>query len=222
MDRLAGAQAWKGRGVMETVHVSVRELPRSIQDALRAVGYHRQDVGIEASERVHATSCGWGGRRAYFAIVNLETGERNISQGSWGGPNPYESPAVDQIHQPPVEIPPNGAAIKGYESSGPGYPCTATIYVRPETLAPMLPPAEEITAEELGCLYCYSAIRPGAYRTEYLARYRVRPETIDDLVRRGYLERNRGGATKITTKGKNTRGGRHPAEVQSQSERLSK
>lgn len=122
-----------------------------------------------------------------------------------GGPNPFESKPVDQIYRPPIELPPNVAVITGYESSGYGYPCSATIRVNPVTLTPMLPPVEELNKNELACLYCYDAIKAGKYRSQYLAG--LKQEVIDGMVARGYLERNKAGATKITTKGKNARRG---------------
>ena len=54
-------------------------------------------------------------------------------------------------------------------------------------------------------LYCFAAIKGGEYRRDEMRRRNVSAATVDSLVERGYLKRNRAGATQITTQGKNAR-----------------
>jgi hypothetical protein len=71
----------------------------------------------------------------------------------------------------------------------------------------MLPTrGEQVSKVELDALYCHHAITGGQYRRDELARRAVPAETVDALVSRGLLARNRAGATSITTAGKNAVG----------------
>jgi hypothetical protein len=125
--------------------------------------------------------------------VNLDTGERKSMIGSWGGGNMFTSTLVDAGSEM-AELPANGAVIKGTM----GYPRTyATIYAHPNALGRFLPAGEddrdELTAEELQALYCFVCIKGGEYRREELRRRSVSDSTVDGLVSRGYLKRNRAG-----------------------------
>jgi hypothetical protein len=51
--------------------------------------------------------------------MNLENGKHEITYGSWGGSNPYETKAVDHDSKK-RKIPRNGVIILG--SEGGGYP----------------------------------------------------------------------------------------------------
>jgi hypothetical protein len=89
-----------------------------------------------------------------------------------------------------------------------GYPRTfATIYAHPNTIGRFLPSGaeEELTREEEQAIYCFAALKGGEYRRDEMRRRGVSTATVDALVERGYLKRNRAGATAITTKGKNAR-----------------
>jgi hypothetical protein len=133
--------------------------------------------------------------------VNVETGERQIRYGSWGGANMFNPGNQVDNDDASYPIPVNGAAIKG--SEGGSRPVSARIYVRPDALAPMLPPVAALTPTETGALYCYKALKSGQYRQDELRRYAVDAATIDGLVSRGYLKRASNGSTSITTEGKN-------------------
>jgi hypothetical protein len=104
-----------------------------------------------------------------------------------------------------LAIPPNGCVIKGTT----GYPRTfAWIYAHPQAMGRYLAsgaPDEELTDGEQQAIYCFAAIKGGEYRRDEMRRRGVTTATVDGLVQRGYLKRNRAGATAITTKGKNAR-----------------
>jgi hypothetical protein len=192
------------------MYVSVKDLPPAVVKALDGVGYGRTDIEVKAGTTVTLGSSGGKGKRSFVSLVNLSTGEARTEYGSWGGPNMFDrSNRVDNDHQS-YPLPSNGVAITG--SSGGGHPVWAQLHVPATMVDRMLPAAgETLTDEEQDALYCYKAIKGGQYRTDALRRLHVHPATVDSLVERGYLERNRAGATKITTKGKNafdgTRGG---------------
>jgi hypothetical protein len=64
---------------------------------------------------------------------------------------------------------------------------------------------ETLTDSEQQAIYCFAAIKGGEYRRDEMRRRNVTDDVVDSLVSRGYLKRNKAGATQITTKGKNAR-----------------
>jgi hypothetical protein len=183
------------------MHVQVKELIPALRDALASVRYGGADVRVEAAERVDSYSEGGTGSRGFCIVVNLDTGARERIVGSWGGGNMFVRSLVDSGSER-VELPPNGALVKGTM----GYPRTfATIYAHPAAVGRFLPSGEEeeLSAEEQNAMFCFVGLKGGAYRREELSRRRVSDSTVESLISRGYLKRNRAGATQATTKGKN-------------------
>lgn len=181
------------------MHIKISDLPQHLQNALNALGYRRADISVEGKDKVTLLDCGSDGRRAFVCIVNLATGERQTTRGSWGGPNmfsPKNSVDNDQNYYP---IPKNGAVIKGLE----GGQVYANVYVAPETIAPMLPAKPEVTDDEQSILYAYSALKSGPYRKEQIDRVKNSAQVIDGMVTKGWLKRNAAGSVQITTDGKN-------------------
>lgn len=185
------------------MHVEVKELSAAIRRALESVSYGARDIRVVAAESVESGSGAGAGSRGFATAVNVETGERKTITGDWGGSG-LGRHTLDQPGQR-MEIPPNGVVIKGSM----GYPRTfATIYAHPQTFGAMLPsgePAEQLTDADQQAIYCFAAIKGGEYRRDEMRRRNVTEATVDSLVERGYLKRNRAGATQITTKGKNAR-----------------
>jgi hypothetical protein len=187
------------------MYIDVRECPPHVRAALEAIGYGARDIELVAAESFSPYSEAGKGSRGVCVIVNLATGEREQLRGSWGGSNPFARTLVDDS-QELVPMPANAAVIKGQT----GYPRTfARILVHPDALPRLLPAAEQdrdaLTDAEQQAIYCFAAIKGGAYRRDELARRNVSAATVDDLVARGYLKRARNGATSITTRGKNAR-----------------
>jgi hypothetical protein len=185
------------------MYVETKQLIPALRDALESVGYGAKDVRLEAAEKVDSYSEGGTGSRGFLIAINLDTGERKRMTGSWGGGNMFTSSLVDTGSES-VPLPPNGAVIKGTT----GYPRTfATIYAHPSAIGQFLPAGandrDELTPEELQALYCFDCIKGGEYRREELRRRDVSDSTVEGLVSRGYLKRNKAGATSITTAGKN-------------------
>jgi hypothetical protein len=185
------------------MHVIVKELTPIIQKALKSVRYGAQDIRVEPAEQVSAYSEGSRGQKGFVLVLNLDTGQQKIITGSWGGGNMFTNTLVDDGSED-VQLPVNGVVIKGQI----GYPRTfATLYCHPEMFPKLLPSGDEevLTEAEQQALYCFAAIKGGKYREDELRRRNVAYGTVDLLVERGYLKRNRAGATQITTKGKNAR-----------------
>jgi len=187
------------------MHAEVKTLSPHVRSALKSVDYGCADIEIEAAESIDAYSEGNRGSRGFTMALNLDTGARKTIGGSWGGANPWNASPVDDGSEV-APIPENGCVIKGSM----GYPRTfARIYAHPNAVgAYLLPsgePAEDLTEAEQQAIYCFAAIKGGEYRRDEMRRRNVSPETVDSLVSRGYLKRNRAGATQITTAGKNAR-----------------
>lgn len=188
------------------MHVEVSELNPRVRDALKSVGYGARDIRVEAAESVEARTSANDGARGFMLALNLATGESKRFTGDWGGAGLGRNP-IDWTDER-VAIPEHGIVIKGST----GYPRTfATIYAHPSAVGAYLLPsgaadgADELSELEQQALYCFGAIKGGEYRRDEMRRRGVTPDVVDALVARGYLKRNRAGATQITTRGKNAR-----------------
>lgn len=187
------------------MHIEVKELSPVVRAALKSVGYGAADVRVEATETVSSYSGANQGQRGFLLALNLQTGAREGFHGNWGGGG-LAAPANPVDAEVSIPIPEHGIVIKGQQ----GYPRTfATIYAHPHAVGAYLLPSGEALAElselEQQAIYCFAAIKGGEYRRDEMRRRGVDAETVDGLVERGYLKRNRAGATQITTKGKNAR-----------------
>lgn len=193
---------------MKDLYVNVKEIPQALQDALQQIGYHRKDIQVKASEEVDVTCYGGDGMRGIAIAVDLASNRiSNIARGSWGGPNPFETNPLD-VNGALTKIPVNGAVITGIE--GGGKPTYAVVSVHPDSLAKWLPSGgDDVTEKESWALEIFASLKSCARKDE-LDRYKITSQEIDGLVERGYLKRNKSGATSITTKGKNKRSGRLP------------
>lgn len=185
-----------------SIHMAVRDLPHTLQAALKGVGYGRKEIRVERRETVSIACMGGDGMRGFAVVVNLSTGDRREHWGSWGGPNMFSSPRVDCDREEHA-LPPDGAVIRG--STGGGKPVYATITVHPSCMILALPPATAVTPRQVQILATIAGIR-GGYRKEYLERGRVRTDEIDALVTAGMLARNRAGAISVTIAGRNACG----------------
>jgi hypothetical protein len=186
------------------MHAEVKSLSPHLRDALKSVRYGAADIEVIPAESIEVMVAGGDGMRGFVIGLNLATGERKGLSGSWGGANMFTANPIDSSPEQ-LAIPPNGCVIKGTT----GYPRTfAWIYAHPQAMGRYLAsgaPDEELTDGEQQAIYCFAAIKGGEYRRDEMRRRGVTTATVDGLVQRGYLKRNRAGATAITTKGKNAR-----------------
>lgn len=177
----------------------VSTLPTALQNALSSLRYNRADISVKASE-AFSLRCGSGqGQRAFVCVVNLETGDRSLTLGSWGGANMFNPQNAVDLDDTSHPILPNMAVITGSE----GEKVFASIAVAPATLAPMLPSGPTVDARDMRILACYKSLKSGTYRTEALARLKCEETDLERLAAAGLLKRARNGATQITTEGKN-------------------
>ena len=183
------------------MYAKVADLPHVLQQALKSVGYGKKDIEVKTAETVRLSLQGGDGYRAFSTLVNLSTGQYETTMGSWGGSNMFNpSNPVDNDRQA-YALPQGGAVIKGIE--GGGRPVLATITLHPANVVPWLPATTELTEVERKTLACFKGRKPGPYRNDALANAGSTPAIVDSLMVRGYLSRNRAGATQITTEGRN-------------------
>jgi len=189
-------------------HVPVRDLPRVVQQALKSVGYHKTDVELVPSETfTRGGGSAFEGNRAYNVFVNLKTNKYQSEYGSWGGSNAFEQKGAD-VDTAKRPLPDGILHIQG-EGGGRGN--FARIYVNPQTLAPLMPAAEEVTDEEQKAIRIIDGIK-SSYRDDEFRRARLGPYSLNNpiiqsLLSKGMVKTNRAGAIMITTKGKNARTG---------------
>lgn len=195
-------------------YAKVRELPESLQAALKSVGYARPDVEIQAKEKASRFSGGWSGQRAFCCIVDMATGRFETDHGSWGGSNMFNPGNAVDNDTNTYTIPPNVAVITG--SSG-GRGTFADITLRPDAIAPLLPAKAEVSPREAWIIYTFAHLTNAGRKNEWArhdlasGKRHVAPSEaeLDALAARGFLKRARNGATQITTEGRNTEKNRY-------------
>lgn len=194
---------------MVSEYVATKDLPDVVREALKSVGYGRADIAVETGTTVTLSSSGGKGSRAFATLVNLANRTYQTSWGSWGGQNAFtpDNPVDNDSNSYP--LPAHGVAIRG--SRGGGRPVFATLYVPSAMRAKILPAATaELDETDKTALYCYKVYKGGEYRRDELNRHKIGETVISSLVDRGYLTRNRAGATAITTTGRNAVGDYRP------------
>jgi hypothetical protein len=182
-------------------YMPVKDLPPSIVAMLESVGYGSKDIQIHAAETFELGSAGGNGYRCFAAVCRLD-GSRafEVTWGSWGGSNMFSpNNAVDRADVGGPLLP-AFAVVKG--TIGGDRPVYATVYVHPSALAPLLPAPAAVTEKEATILAIFRSLKSSA-RKEYLGRLGATDAEVTALVERGFLTRNKAGATTITTAGKN-------------------
>ena len=186
------------------MHVAVKDLPQSVQRALKSVGYGRRDIRVEARPSISIQGAGGDGFREFAVILNLETGHSETLKGSWGGANPWNPRNQVDMDERQHTIPMNGAVIKGTE--GGNRPVYAVLYVNPDNMAALLPAPVDLTPQEDWALAIISGLKP-SYRGEYFERrdlgaYNVQNPFVQSLIAKGLVQAT-GSGIQITTAGKN-------------------
>ena len=187
------------------MYTQVKDLPETIQSALNSLGYGRKDISLEVAESISPAVSGGQGKRGFCCIVNIETGERKIDMGSWGGANCFGPSAVNPVDSDRNDyvIPPNFAVIKG--SEGGDRPVYATITISSSNMIKALPEKVELSARDQWLLYTFKGLTSAGRKNEW-ERCNDKPSEAD-LVRfaiNGWIKRRSDGACMITTEGKNT------------------
>jgi len=186
---------------MKRLHVSVKELPPVIRNALRQVGSHHADVQVEVCKSFYAPGSYGKGYRGQVLVANMTTGESQYAAGSWGGSNPFAQHPVDE---PSGEspLPPGFFAL----TTGGRY---WTLHLNPANVAALLPSAGgEVTPREAYLLAVFAKLNSAGRKDEF-DRYRdsaPHSSEIASLESRGFIKVNRAGAITITATGRNLAG----------------
>ena len=160
----------------------------------------RLPIKVRTGETYHVADYWDGGSRTYCGFVELAT-LRTVTSDAipldarQERGNPYNLPILD------VELPPGVCVVEHVIFCGKdrGY----RIVLRPENVAPLLPPAgAELPPRDRRILYAFRSLKSGPYRQEALQGLRASSEDFDRLVASGHLSRNRAGAMAITSEGR--------------------
>jgi hypothetical protein len=181
--------------------VDVKDLPRTLIDALGALGYKKTNICVRAAKTYRLQQAGFAGQRAFVCAVNLEDGRKETVYGSWGGANMFNRANLVDLDKEERPVPMNGAIIEGSEGNG----VRASITVRPETLTPLLPERPDLSKEEWSALNIVGGIKGGYRREEFfragLGDYGPENPVVASLVQKGLVKVNKRGAVSVTTDG---------------------
>lgn len=186
------------------IHSKVKDLPECIQSALKSVGYGRADIRIDAAEKTDPGAASGSGQKAFCIIINMATGEVKEMFGSWGGQNLFNADNQVDNDRSLYDIPSGYAVIKG-SIGGQVY---AYMTVHPDNIVKYLPVHDvELDARDKWILYTFDGLTSAGRRNEW-ERCNDKPseDDLNRLAAKGYLKRNKNGATQITTEGKNALG----------------
>lgn len=191
------------------MYMKLAELPSTLRSALDALGYGRADIKIEPRESYCVHDAGEAGMRGFAIAVNLATGERAETWGSWGGANMFNPRNAVDLDTRDHALPVNGAVIVGSQG---GRGTFASVYVHPQNIAAMLPAPREALSEReqlaLDCVgSCVSSYRKDVFARGGLGAYGPTNEYVVALAAKG-LVKIAGKGVSITTEGKNQRSNR--------------
>ncbi len=146
------------------MYIDVKDLPATLQVALRALGYGRSNINVSASDTYCMAASGGGtGLRAFVCAVDLATGKRETVFGSWGGSNMFNPTNAVDLDREQRPLPPNFAVIHGTE----GEMVRATVNVNPATLNPLLPKqTEEMSHLDRAVLSMYAGLNSGGRKNQ--------------------------------------------------------
>lgn len=182
---------------MSTFCIQTKELPFCVRLCLRQIEYNRPFINIRAAADVCVQDRGATGQRAYAFIINLETEQSELIQGSWGGPNIFNPKNQVDNDSKRYTIPLNGAVILG--SAGSHH--VATLYMHQDNISSKyLPPAIDLSDDEKTVIRTVASLK-SEYRKAILSK--IASSVTDGLVERGLLLRNKRDALKLSTAGRN-------------------
>lgn len=185
-----------------TINIARTALPAPIRAALESAGFHRADVEVESALSVGSYVPAGDGQRGILIILDGQGGSK-VFRGSWGGSNMFTASMVNDGGTD-IDVPEGGAVCKvTFGGKGRTF---AWVTVHPVTFASIAPVMPDVTPRQRKLLAVFGGLKSSA-RKEALRRLNATDAEIDGLVAAGFLKRNRAGATRITTAGRNARGG---------------
>jgi hypothetical protein len=189
---------------MFDLHVSIKDLPDSLQRALDRLGYHSKDITVDPATSYDLQVASGDGQKGFCTAVNLLTGQSETVTGSWGGANIFNPTNPVDLDSTTRDLPEGFAIIKGHTGSR----MFAFVLVHPNNLQKLLPPRVEVTEQEqraLGCFGLKSAYRQQEFNRYKLGRFDRDNPIIASLQAKGLVKINANGSIQVTTQGKNAR-----------------
>lgn len=186
------------------MYVQVNDLPSSLVSVLKSLGYGKTDIEIDAQEYVSPSLGSGTGLRAFFAMIDLGTGQVEVKYGSWGGSNMFSPNNQVDNDTSMYNIPPNIVVIRGHE--GGGKPVYASVVMRPDMITPFLPlPKDELSPRLQWILDCFATLTSAGRKKEFTSYNHIGPsaDEITTLENLGLIKKNKAGSISITTEGRN-------------------
>tara|TARA_R110000824_G_scaffold173688_4_gene351827 strand:+ start:100 stop:699 length:600 start_codon:yes stop_codon:yes gene_type:complete len=188
------------------MHISMTQLPQCVINAAASDGHKRADIKAVECDAVSPFYPADAGSRGVCILVDLETGSKTKSYGSWGGANMFVNPPVDSLDCP-VPIPEGHVVLKGST----GNLNLLTLYARAEFLSQFeedeLP---ELTEREATVLWAHRNCK-SSYRKDHYYSRGLTTAQLDiaktGLELKGLLKIAKNGASKLTTAGRNASDG---------------
>jgi hypothetical protein len=168
--------------------VSVRDLPRGLQQGLKAGGHRSPNISVEATMTWNPFMAGGKGTQGYYVTFDITSGRTlDSAQGSWGGANPFNRNEVDDDQKPrPMQ---QGVAVyKGYSNKPFGW-----LYLHPTDFDTYMPkePVVDVTDDEKKALYALgmkSGYRRDEFRRYGLGDYSPTNPIIKSLAAKGLVK----------------------------------
>lgn len=185
------------------LHTRVRDLPASLQAALRDVGYGKAAIELRGSDTFTYQQIADDGEKAFTMVVNMATGDNLVEWGTWGSGSGTNRVDADRSRHP---IPVNGAVVQGV--TGRGHPVYATITVHPSNLTTMLQapvelsPQTQLALDIVGGYTSKGRIDEFEYRK--LGKYGPANPLVQELAAKGLVKITASGV-QVTTEGKSAR-----------------
>lgn len=177
---------------------------------LRGFNYNGRKFKVQASGKVTIHDTIWGGgTRSTWHMLRLADGALAPLDQSKRDPKPGDPFGwIPNVDGQSFDIPEGYAVVE--HSIFCGKDMGLTFYVRPEALAPLLPPPAEIDQRDRRILGTFAGLKSGEYRREALAKLSYTGADRDRLVALGMLRVSSNGATAVTTAGRNASQGMCP------------
>jgi len=184
------------------MHISMNQLPQCVINAAASDGHKRADIKAVECDSVSPHYPADQGSRGVCIVVNLETGNKVKTYGSWGGANMFTAPPVDSVTGP-IPIPPGCVVLKGST----GNLNLLTLYARPEFLAQFEEDEkQELTERESTVLWAHKNCNSKGRKEHYYDRGLTAAQldlAKSGLENKGLLKIAKNGASKLTTAGRN-------------------
>jgi hypothetical protein len=118
-------------------YILVKELPDTLQSALKTLSYAKKDVQVLVQATESLIGNAGKGYQSFASVVDMGSGEVKSFVGSWGGSNPFNPSNMVDNNMNDYPIPHNIAIVRGFRGGASGT-THATITISPSNTLPCL------------------------------------------------------------------------------------